>query len=598
MYRIQPAGRHPEIKALFPSSSSYGSFTAHNEWVNPTRKDRHLLGSWYVSCCLILAHLISCLESTKTTSAVSSTSTYDIVANIRNALYPFGRIRSFRAYCDSLALQSNSRYTTLRYELAASGVSLVDCPGSANGAEASARTMIGALFVSRVAGLRLIVPTVDAVVAACEELPPTTFVFISGDRDLAYTISTIRTRQYRVILLAPVTAHPDLKAQASVSLDFTRTVLGIHSDEFLGDSYGGQAPLPSSSARQTTFNPPQPPLASSNFAFDFPFQRVTQRNPVFPRPLDSEFSPFSTPLPEAKKPRTQSFTFAYSPHVPSTLPKAVDRPESPVGPKSFPSQDKEKETTPRPVFPAKPFAQREPTPEREKSPSPMTAPAAPSPSSIVNSGSGGSRTSLFSVVEKPEATVPTTTTAPSSAEKDEDIVVIGDLNKTIVETGSEQAPAKRLSSSPEPPVSRRGSLPALGGPTPAGLSTILPSLPPPFVPASQRKQPPPPPAQTQTPPAPTFRPLSASTLNPPARRVAPAEFATLVAVLRKASPNGGLVIKETLPGALLKTDPDTYKKAGLKKFGPYITKAVTQGIIRSTQDSNGVACVALQPEWV
>ena len=432
----------------------------------------------------------------------------------------------------------------------------------------------------------------DAVVAACEESPPTTFVFISGDRDLAYTISTIRTRQYRVILLAPVTAHPDLKAQASVSLDFTRTVLGIHSDEFLGDGYGGPAPLPSSSARQTTFNPPQPPLASSNFAFDFPFQRVAQRNPVFPRPLDSEFSPFSTPQPEAKKPRTQSFTFAYSPHVPSTLPKTVDRPESPVGPRSFPSQDKERETYPRPLSPQKPFdAQREPTPEREKSPSPMTAPAAPSPPSIVNSGSGGSRTSLFSVVEKPETSDPTTATAQTSAEKDEDIVVVGDLNTTIVENGSDQARTKRPASSPDPPASRRGSLPAARGPSPTGPSTVLPSLPPPFVPASQRKQP-----AAQTPPAPTFRPLNST--QTPAKKVAPGEFATLVAVLRKASPNGGLVIKETLPGALLKTDPDTYKKAGLKKFGPYITKAVTLGIIRSTQDSNGVACVALQPEWV
>jgi len=147
MYRIQPAGRHSEIKALFPASLLYGSFAAHNEWVNPPGKDRHLLGPRCASHHFVLTHLIPCLESTKTTSAVSSTSTYDIVANIRNALYPFGRIRSFRAYCDSLALQSNSRYTTLRYELAASGVSLVDCPGSANGAEASARTMIGELFV-------------------------------------------------------------------------------------------------------------------------------------------------------------------------------------------------------------------------------------------------------------------------------------------------------------------------------------------------------------------------------------------------------------------------------------------------------------------
>ena len=43
---------------------------------------------------------------------------------------------------------------------------------------------------------------------------PTTIFLISGDRDFVYTISVLALRQYRVVLLAPKSAHSSLKEQA------------------------------------------------------------------------------------------------------------------------------------------------------------------------------------------------------------------------------------------------------------------------------------------------------------------------------------------------------------------------------------------------
>jgi hypothetical protein len=57
---------------------------------------------------------------------------------------------------------------------------------------------------------------------------PYTFVVITGDRDVAYALAMLRMKSYRVVLISPAGSHLDLTSQASVQLDWSRTILGIN----------------------------------------------------------------------------------------------------------------------------------------------------------------------------------------------------------------------------------------------------------------------------------------------------------------------------------------------------------------------------------
>jgi NYN domain len=63
---------------------------------------------------------------------------------------------------------------------------------------------------------------------ATDNLPPTTLILISGDHDFSYAISTLRLRQYFVVVIAPPspTPHISLKAQASLFLDWNHDIIG------------------------------------------------------------------------------------------------------------------------------------------------------------------------------------------------------------------------------------------------------------------------------------------------------------------------------------------------------------------------------------
>ena len=66
---------------------------------------------------------------------------------------------------------------------------------------------------------------VDIITHAIDFSPPSTIILISGDRDFSYAVSTMRLRNYRVVLLAPTAAHSSLRAQASVVYEWPRSVL-------------------------------------------------------------------------------------------------------------------------------------------------------------------------------------------------------------------------------------------------------------------------------------------------------------------------------------------------------------------------------------
>ena len=56
--------------------------------------------------------------------------------------------------------------------------------------------------------------------------PPATVVLISGDRDFAYLLSTVRWRKYNVVLISnPFMTHESLTAQASVAYDWKSDIL-------------------------------------------------------------------------------------------------------------------------------------------------------------------------------------------------------------------------------------------------------------------------------------------------------------------------------------------------------------------------------------
>lgn len=65
----------------------------------------------------------------------------------------------------------------------------------------------------------------DIVAHAIDYPPPSTVILISGDRDFTYAVSTMRLRNYRVVLLAPAAAHSSLRTQASVVFEWPRSVL-------------------------------------------------------------------------------------------------------------------------------------------------------------------------------------------------------------------------------------------------------------------------------------------------------------------------------------------------------------------------------------
>ncbi|KAF8906823.1 hypothetical protein CPB84DRAFT_1666862, partial [Gymnopilus junonius] len=141
-----------------------------------------------------------------------SVSTYELVKNMRTAITPFGSIKAFRAYTDFAQL--SPRETNVRAELSASGITLVDCPSEGR-KDVHAKIMLP--FERNTNAFKL---QADILIHAWDHAPPHTFVVITADRDLAYPISLLRTRNYKVVLICPSTVHTSLVAQASAELDW------------------------------------------------------------------------------------------------------------------------------------------------------------------------------------------------------------------------------------------------------------------------------------------------------------------------------------------------------------------------------------------
>ncbi|PPQ65996.1 hypothetical protein CVT26_010656 [Gymnopilus dilepis] len=233
-------------------------------------------------------------ETTGATSAASSTSTYEIVKNIRAAVASYGPIKAFKSYADFTRPEGASK---ARIALSSSGVTLVDCP-SEGSQDAHSKIMI-----------------TDMLIHAWDHSPPTTFVVITADRDLAYPIALLRTRDYRVLLICPSTIHPSLPAQASTELDWTRIVLGIQGDVVDEDAFLDQAPgsgrsfptteqprVPPSDAEQKTHTASEFKLGKARF--DTPSHSTQDSNLSRENPLEGRPS---RPLPIPRARRNSTF---------------------------------------------------------------------------------------------------------------------------------------------------------------------------------------------------------------------------------------------------------------------------------------------------
>ncbi|KAG8940088.1 hypothetical protein FRC04_005654 [Tulasnella sp. 424] len=117
------------------------------------------------------------------------------IRNIREAALKFGSIDQFEAYCD----WSDKASSNIKNDLSISGVKLRDCPK-----KGWIDTVDKAIVV-------------DMMVYALERPRTTTVLLISGDKDHAYAISTLRNRGYPVKLVAPTgTLHPGLQVFADL----------------------------------------------------------------------------------------------------------------------------------------------------------------------------------------------------------------------------------------------------------------------------------------------------------------------------------------------------------------------------------------------
>ncbi|KAG1891524.1 NYN domain-containing protein, partial [Suillus subluteus] len=131
-----------------------------------------------------------------------------IVNGIRRIAHVFGYVTSFKAYLDISSQSPKS--VGFRSDLQSSGVSMTDCPH--NGRKDVVDKMI----------------LVDMLAFSNDHPSPATIILIAGDRDYAYAVSTLRLRQYNVVLIVPPAPNipQSLESQASVVVDWNFAILG------------------------------------------------------------------------------------------------------------------------------------------------------------------------------------------------------------------------------------------------------------------------------------------------------------------------------------------------------------------------------------
>ena len=415
----------------------------------------------------------------------------------------------------------------------------------------------------------------DLLLHAWDQPTSHTYAIISGDRDAACIIATLEMRGYNVILLSPAGTHPDLTSQASIQLDWTRSILGVSGQAGVFDNiFEDFRP----NIRTTT------PLSSQFRRESFSFQQETTAAPIHQSPRGNPIIPsgakgspssleFSRTLPQGANATKLGSTLANV----FTLPVgSVHHYNGTHG--SFPtspSKGKGRLTTPDFKDPETKFE-----PFNEDHVGEPTRKA-----SVTSASSSLSSDSLaFSLVHKPEQS-----TAPTSAEEERKLVEekpslpvapLGAVQEKDIKGPSQ--PADKLFA----PAPTANSVPPLPSTKPAGVgiqtTTVTEPKPTPtrasMLSSLLPKAPPAIPATSQ----PTPRPVVATTI--------PAAWQPLIIALRN---NNGRFPVLKLPEILLKSCPGVYQKAGVGKYTVYIQKAIAAGVVRRVVTSSGSHMIVL-----
>lgn len=551
---------------------------------------------------------------------LNAVSGYEIVRKIRSAVNIFGVIQSFKMYHDS----SNQSLSTLRSELWSSGVTLVGCPSK----KAATKMMI-----------------VDIIAYAWDHPAPRAIVIISGDKDLAYMIGTLRMRKYEVILISPNGTHASITNQASVNLDWTVDGRRTNMDDPHGGKFSSHPPSPHPPPSPHGF--PSPSFSSlpfpamsgvhshystSNFLakpqeihppmVELQGMPTTRgRHPYEPDKFDVFGASGGTfPSPSASNgmfglgdgrsqlrgPARQVRSDSAPPGIHSTHSSASSPDSNGFGRMTSSAKGKQREfpmIEPEDIGPQSPLNPEIPEEPRATeglftSMHPSSAKISITPLTTGVSTRSSSQDSLFSVIQFP----------PSSTLTSVEPINIDSDNTT--ERGK----------SPAPILVAPQEFPFVPPKTPVGCETEKVSTPTP----SPRKEEtisakPSPraslPIQSQVPdpfqdfptPLPPSQEVSNKTLDAQARsnstviaqagpssvpshKHVPPRFQVLVDTLRE---HGGSYPKSTLSTQLVTRDPGVYQKAQVAKCKQYIKAAMKAGLVREVNAVNGGLCIFL-----
>lgn len=432
----------------------------------------------------------------------------------------------------------------------------------------------------------------DLLLHAWDQPTSHTYAIISSDRDAASVIATLEMRGYNVILLSPAGTHPDLTSQASIQLDWARSILGVSGqagvfddiyEDFRPNRPTTSAPPLSSQFRRESFS-----LQQETTAAPIPHQSP-RGNPVIPSgpkgspsslKLGLEFSRTLGSLPQGANATRSGSTLAnvFTPPVGSvyhyngtleSIPTSLSKGKG----RLTTSNSKDSETKFEP-FNEDHIDEQHPLITRK--------------ASVTTASSSVSSNSIFSIVQKPEQS-----TGPTSAEEERKFVEerpslpvapLRVVQEKDIKSGGPSKPTDK----PFAPAPSANSVPPLLPTQPSGVGTQTTTV--------TEPKPTPAPAPTLKPlPIPKAPPANPPTLSQPtpgpvSGATIPAAWQPLITTLRS---NKGRLPSIKLPVVLLKSFPDAYKKAGSNNYTKYIQKAMEAGVVKRIVLMDGSQMIVL-----
>ncbi|KAG6889732.1 hypothetical protein C0995_015030 [Termitomyces sp. Mi166 len=484
---------------------------------------------------------------------------YETIQAIRSLAHDFGVIVSFKAY---LEVSSTLR---LWSELQASGVALIDCPHHKSGAEAASKMLL-----------------VDMITFAIDHPAPATIFLISGDRDFAYAISTLRHRKYKVVVLCPPDAHSTLVAQADAHFDWNTKVLREREDD--GLSLSPPPPVPQRARHLST---------SLNGVTSDSDRKGKSRN------IKDEGSIESADLGQRSCPDHQ--TCSYSSRHDHAFPNTGSSWRTPS------------RTTSRPYSPAASFRSAQSAPQT-LSPSPeykTVKPTFVTDGDIVFESSSQPDLREGFPFSRNETTEPRTTQSSPLAPENTAVKTPSPVSTSlpVPSAGADNlwnssTPAFAPGTLTAPVILATSAPDTLTAPvTLATSAPVTTTVPAPTAPISST-----PPPSSSTKPIPTApvdltkqkaSPIVAQPLptRPAVAKPAPSHFLPLIAALRRRAQEQKQ--KQTLRmdlGTDLAKVKGLYAQAGVSKFASYIMLAEEAGIV-TLGGSGSDQWVSLRPEW-